>query len=516
MCVSLFVLVILFSIIVGGNKNPCEKGKSVTLYDMKDTDDRRILSGGIKYKDKIFNDGKNNMGCICMVRNCLRKCCQGEYMMSINLTCIPIDRKLKGMVDFFGDINFYTLNETLKPIKRSNINKEDYKIIYNSIDYNRYSFHEIGKVSEQAYLLLNGTLLINSSNGALFTTKDVKNYCLEWFDDHDTVVPFIFVDNQIYKRKEYGTSFLILSSVFSCISLLLLLLTFFIYYTTSDLKNLAGRCLMGLISSLCTYYSAFVFHELILVNNVLASDFMYYCELYANQSSFFWLNVLCYDIWLVFSGSFNIHISTKRDEKRTFIKYAGYAWGIPFIICIIHFNRRTLGSYIESSVYVGPFVVLLIFNTVMLFTITLKTCKCKQRNMFYWKIKALCSFRRPKRRLFLYFKCFYIISISRAVASLSAFFENLEWLWKYFCLFSAVDGIIIFVIFVYRSHVFWIVSEKLCPSLNIFKCDGKQFNTFSQYTTSVNESIENKRCTIISDSLKTNIIKSDIEMESYV
>ncbi|XP_014210183.1 uncharacterized protein LOC106640606 [Copidosoma floridanum] len=55
-------------------------------------------------------------------------------------------------------------------------------------------------------------------------------------------------------------------------------------------------------------------------------------------ASFFWLNVMCFDIWWTFGGLRSLHGSVKQREHKKFIMYSIYAWGCASMltgICMI-------------------------------------------------------------------------------------------------------------------------------------------------------------------------------------
>ena len=86
-------------------------------------------------------------------------------------------------------------------------------------------------------------------------------------------------------------------------SLLFLIITLAIYGFIKDLRNLHGKCLMAYVSSLTVLY-------ITLIVNDLAEEFLNqykiscvtigYTFLTSLLCCFFWLNVMCYDIYQAF------------------------------------------------------------------------------------------------------------------------------------------------------------------------------------------------------------------------
>jgi G protein-coupled receptor Mth (Methuselah protein) len=53
-------------------------------------------------------------------------------------------------------------------------------------------------------------------------------------------------------------------------------------------------------------------------------------------ASFFWMNIMSFDIWRTFSGEFmKRRAGSRSGVGRTFIKYSAYAWTLPVLIVVI-------------------------------------------------------------------------------------------------------------------------------------------------------------------------------------
>ncbi|EDS40050.1 conserved hypothetical protein [Culex quinquefasciatus] len=105
-------------------------------------------------------------------------------------------------------------------------------------------------------------------------------------------------------------------------SIVFMLLTLIIYLCIPELRNVHGKCFICYVFSMLCSYTLLVFTKL---------DYkLYYCYYYQYfwiMAGFFWLNVLCFDIFWTFSSGV-----VKRDERKRFLKYSLYAWGCPMIL----------------------------------------------------------------------------------------------------------------------------------------------------------------------------------------
>uniref|UniRef100_A0A8D8EYJ3 G-protein coupled receptor Mth2 n=2 Tax=Culex pipiens TaxID=7175 RepID=A0A8D8EYJ3_CULPI len=101
-----------------------------------------------------------------------------------------------------------------------------------------------------------------------------------------------------------------------------MLVTLLIYLCIPELRNLHGKCLISYIFAMIFCYSIMLYSKL--------DDKLYYCyyHLYFwTMAGFFWLNVLCFDIFWTFSSGV-----VKQGERRRFLYYSLYAWGCPLIL----------------------------------------------------------------------------------------------------------------------------------------------------------------------------------------
>jgi hypothetical protein len=118
-------------------------------------------------------------------------------------------------------------------------------------------------------------------------------------------------------------------------SLPFLIATFFIYGCFKDLRNLHGKCLMGYVFSLTLMYVSIATIELegvdLVDNHRNLCYFFGYMMLMSILMSFLWLNVMCYDIWTTFRKG------RKIENRKRFICYCLYAFGIPLVIISIAF-----------------------------------------------------------------------------------------------------------------------------------------------------------------------------------
>ncbi|CAF1066966.1 unnamed protein product [Adineta ricciae] len=124
----------------------------------------------------------------------------------------------------------------------------------------------------------------------------------------------------------------ILSSVATFLSICALAITLFTFILFSSLRNLPGCNTMNLIIALMVAEALFLCQSLMIVTKpsvcllfALGIHFFY-------LASFFWMNVMAYDLWKTFHKGFSLYVY-EIHERLPF--YALYAWGMPVIIVVI-------------------------------------------------------------------------------------------------------------------------------------------------------------------------------------
>jgi len=173
------------------------------------------------------------------------------------------------------------------------------------------------------------------------------------------------------------------------VSCLFLIATFAVYAVNKELRNLHGKLLMCYTMSLtlCFFCWALVLiyqPELLHIPDLCEASgyFLYFWLL----TSFFWLNVMCFDVFSAFRRK------PKRSNRHSFLSYCLYAFGMPILItattfCIDRFttindkfkagmggDRRCYFKQGEAElIYVfAPLCIILAINTVLFVFVAIK------------------------------------------------------------------------------------------------------------------------------------------------
>lgn len=186
------------------------------------------------------------------------------------------------------------------------------------------------KLSHKSYLLPNGQLY-RPRTGVM---RDVNNYCLENFKDGSAQVALVCLGttSKALVVKDYmQIAGVVISTIF-------LTLTILFHVFIPSLRDMQGLCLLCHMASLLVADSAlFVTYVLTkyltsvhcIINGLILQ--------FSFLAAFFWLNVMCFDIWRVIRATVSCIPLTGilANDAKKFKLYLVYAWGGPSIMTFV-------------------------------------------------------------------------------------------------------------------------------------------------------------------------------------
>lgn len=125
----------------------------------------------------------------------------------------------------------------------------------------------------------------------------------------------------------------IVSIVGTAISSICIILHLLMFCVTEKLRNLPGYCLVSLcISLLATYTNSFIQMK---IHDQADCKVIGIFRIYSLLSSFFWMNVISFDVWYAIRlATCSLRLNTRRSMIFRFSMYSLYAWGIPLLFMI--------------------------------------------------------------------------------------------------------------------------------------------------------------------------------------
>ncbi|XP_017075890.2 probable G-protein coupled receptor Mth-like 3 isoform X1 [Drosophila eugracilis] len=326
--------------------------------------------------------------------------------------------------------------------------------------------------------------IISSSNGSLIILNTLKmytntQYCLERVRPNQKLYTFLCFDTKVVGSDRIRFKMYPIGLLISCC---FYALTLIVYISIAKLRNLPGKILICLVSSLFSAYLGIALGQLKPTSNddicFFSGFFVYFCLM----AAFSWMNITSFDIWRTF-GSTKLKSCEKSDLRRQFIWYSCYGWGLPTLLTTItiaftksdilpdvvrpNFGHGrcwfTYDSFGSASLlfFSGPVGILFIFNLV-LFVLTMKYCN-KVKNEIY-KMQSLNSdkpvlkrrFFQDKTRFVMNTKLCFVMGITWLLEIVSILFYDHKktFFWTISDSFNVLLGIFVFIIFVFKRRIY--------------------------------------------------------------
>ncbi|XP_023288842.1 G-protein coupled receptor Mth2 isoform X3 [Orussus abietinus] len=470
---------------------PCPRSLSVPLKNPRPLPNGSLEVDNLTYpKDLYWTLGDDLLGCVCnLTEKCIRRCCGSGIF---NGTCVDwspqegrshiqlhpeeLSQELKGLNRV--EDAFYTVDNMICP------GSAKYRLNPKMYPDDRFVLHR---------------------NGSLVTVKRKvllpQDYCLTWslrFNETIAVVCFRQED-----RKQAIT--MTIYPIGIAFSVPFLMITFLVYVALPELRNLHGKTVMCYVGALALGYS-FLFVVQVDHDGAMpyvACKTLAFIIHFSFLASFFWLNVMCFDIWWTFGGFRSLQGSAKQREKKKFIMYSIYAWGCATLltaVCMVmdlvpgipkHYIRPEFGvgscwyytNMARAIYFYGPMGVTVACNICLFVSTAIKIVRHKKDTAHHLKGSDSRRHDDNKQWFNLYLKLFIVMGISWSMEIISWLFEESspKYIWYVSDIGNTLQGVIIFVIFVWKSKIKRLLLKR-------FGCQDRNFlsreSTRSAYNSS--------------------------------
>ncbi|XP_067203245.1 probable G-protein coupled receptor Mth-like 3 isoform X2 [Linepithema humile] len=453
-----------------------------------------FYDGSVYSANLLWSDGNFTYACICRERNCIRKCCRSDEVLRENPQKKAMCQKMPENDTEPATAAARTPDLHLPPERMAK------EIRHVAELRDRFLLMENELVcSVNVLMLLNPNEfpednVVLWANGSLVNPDGkvypVWNYCLDWQVTYDRIgiVVCVIPDTETEKETAHHVGIII--------SIPFLIATFLVYAITPELRNLYGKTLMCYVICLII---AYVF--LILANYIYMSSVRELCVMtafvihFSFLASFFWLNVMCFDIWWTFGGFRSLQGSMKQRERKKFIIYSIYAWGsasILTIVCAImdfvpsvpeHLIRPEFGTdscwfttdAAKALYFYGPMGITIVCNICLFISTALKIIRHKKDTAHHLRGSESRRHDDNKQWFSLYLKLFIVMGINWSMEIVSWLIKSApQYVWYLTDLTNTLQGLIIFIIFVWKEKIKRLLLKR-------FGCQDREF--FSRNST---------------------------------
>ncbi|XP_041769481.1 G-protein coupled receptor Mth2-like isoform X1 [Anopheles merus] len=460
-------LLVLFGVRSSVCSLPCDFIDSVNITDGERLPNDEIRHNGVIYNktyyrviDYDYQDFATKRyvpnyvrGCLCAVRICVRLCCgEHEYL---GKRCTHTDDYLPILVNVSATEAVDLRNHSL------------YGFLY-------------GKPCEQVYELLPEESSADewsiARNGSLIIADELliprNQYCLAPRQNNGFASGLVcFTTNEEFKYNLYPVGMLL--------SVPFLLLTFFVYACIPDLRNMHGKSLMCYVLGLSVGYTVLSMVQLRVFPGLSASCVISgYIVYFSFMVSFFWLNVMSFDIYWTFKGVTGV----RSSETKKFLLYSLYAWGCPILLvatAIIAdytdilpiYLRPQFGTtrclFVENKLieflYLYMPLLILVFMNVVFFVITalrIYKIQCETSVVRRGDSKRHTKLDNDRDRFGLYLRLFIVMGVTWSLEIISWAVDNNAWIFYVSDVCNCIQGFLIFALFVLKQKIKRLIYKK--------------------------------------------------------
>ncbi|XP_015110799.1 G-protein coupled receptor Mth2 [Diachasma alloeum] len=349
-------------------------------------------------------------------------------------------------------------------------------IIGDPCQFKKYMLEPEVTSDDEHYLLLNGSIFGPHHMPSMLSPG--RDYCMEVIPDLGLRTLVCFQEEEQKKAGDFRLTF------YACgllISVPFLILTIIAYCITPRLMDVHGKALCHYCGCLAVAFAALAITQ-------LSSNHLYdemcistaFVIQFSFVACFFWLNVMCIETYLLARRYMDSGCSTARQPHRLFFYYSLWAWTPPAILIIVSmimdlsptvpmtYIKPNFGSqscWFESDVEAMPYfyvpVGLLLIANIVLFTMTAVAITHHQRDLDLRRLRQDRETNRDERRTLSRLKRLFLVCLSLFfLMGMNWAMEMISWwaggdplAWSAFDLVNALQGILVFGIFVLRKPI---------------------------------------------------------------
>ncbi|CAD7002685.1 unnamed protein product [Ceratitis capitata] len=413
-------------------------------------------------------------GCVCRIKKCVKFCCHPRanmYQLTTDPATVVCDEELNEELRYSPYVNVTLRNgsHVLMHVLDEFVVQQGipchggYMLLPHLYDEDQWELHE------------DGTLLRLADQTRL-TRRD---YCLQ-----ATELDGTYMLNPMNCPIPYEKpATLMLNTILMLISAPFLYLTILVYWLIPELWNLHTKCLI------CYLLSLAIGTTIIVIVNMGESDFedavcavMGFVAYYFLTAVFFWLNVVCFDVWQNFRGTKgNVQHLT---QQKQFMYYSLFGWGMPALMTTItiglqysnlsHNWKSGIGyshcwlkteDWSAMMYFYGPCLLLIIFNIVIFFLTIKKIYQIRNElHMMAPAKESTKKFHAQKNNIWLFFRLFIVMGIGWLFEIFGYMVGNDNDYNIFFTIgdiYNAAQGLLIFVLLVLKKKVLLLIKKRI-------------------------------------------------------
>lgn len=407
------------------------------------------------------------------------KCCPVGEVFVINVTgkavCTVMDSFI---IENFSPI-FHDFNGT-GYVFSGQVESPFVAIIGNPCEYKKYILNSSEDVQDFHLLLTNGSIFAPEHNPKIL--QPGIDYCIE-------IIPEMGINTFVCFSKD--RTIITADSritIYACgllISVPFLILTIVAYYITPELKDVYGKAVCCYCGCLALTFVMLVIIQLrnIELSNQTCTNIAFVIQ-FSFIACFFWLNAMCIEMWLLVrfyvgkcrNKGYCREICKRTESKTLFFWYSLWCWGPSMILILVSIimdlNPVIPATYVKNSgkescsfktedkaiPYFYVPIGLLLLGNVILFILTFIKLTKYQRQLDLRRLRRnepsdqddRRTLRDLMRTAFVCMLIFFLMGLNWMMELIFWYINGDSFNWSSFDLINALQGVLIFGLFVLR------------------------------------------------------------------
>ncbi|XP_035786269.1 G-protein coupled receptor Mth2-like isoform X1 [Anopheles albimanus] len=457
-------LLVLFGVRYSAcNSLPCDFIDSVNITDGVRLANGSINHNGIVYSPTYYREIDYDYedfatrkyvppyirGCLCAVRICVRLCCRDNEHLAIGCTKADMVFPIRANVSVNATREMIDLRES--PL---------YGFLHGKPCAQVYELLPQDSPHDEWTIARNGSLIIEE--GMLIPRNQ---YCLAPRYNETYVSGLVcFVADPEFRYQLYPVGMLI--------SVPFLLMTFFVYACIPELRNMHGKSLMCYVLGLSVGYTVLSLVQLkVFPGSSISCAISGYIVYFSFMVSFFWLNVMSFDIYWTFKGVTGV----RSTETKKFVLYSLYAWGCPILLvaaALVADHTELLPVYLRPQfgltrclfienkliefIYLYLPLLILVFMNVLFFVVTairIFKIQCETSMIRRGDSKRHTKLDNDRDRFGLYLRLFIVMGVTWSLEIISWVVDTNAWIFYVSDVCNCIQGFLIFALFVLKQKI---------------------------------------------------------------
>ncbi|KFB50581.1 AGAP006215-PA-like protein [Anopheles sinensis] len=300
-----------------------------------------------------------------------------------------------------------------------------------------------------------------------------RTYCINPVDGDDSMVHVWIKETDEHLEMHHW------HSLGMIVSLPFLIATLIVYALIPELRNIPGKSLMCYVFSLTASYVTMILikRSVVTISSVWCSAIGYLCYL-SLMSSFFWLNLMAFDIYWTFGGH-----RRRTTDPGLFRMYCGYAYGFPVLFLLVAlladysdlmdvklrpgfgdgqclFKSEQLISFVYLYL---PLVVLVSVNMFFFISTAVKIAIIERATATALQGESgrHGAYANERNRFGLYVRLFVVMGITWTFEFVTWVIGERNWMVHMADICNCVSGVFIFFLFVWKRKVWLLLQQRL-------------------------------------------------------